>query len=65
MTDHTQKTKKRLACGQIVPDCDFVATAASEEELLKQVAAHAREAHGVTEVTPELAAKIKAAIQTT
>lgn len=64
MTDHTQQTK-RLACGQIVPDCDFVATAATEEDLLKQVAAHARDAHGVTEVTPELAAKIKAAIQTT
>jgi predicted small metal-binding protein len=64
MTDQTQKAK-RLACGQIVPGCDFVATEATEEALLTKVAAHAREAHGVTEVTPELAAKIKAAIQTT
>jgi predicted small metal-binding protein len=31
---------------------------------MKQVIAHAAQAHGVTEVTPELAAKVKAAIQT-
>ena len=29
---------------------------------MKQVVAHAQHEHGVTEVTPELAAKVKAAI---
>jgi predicted small metal-binding protein len=29
---------------------------------MKKVVAHAAERHGVTEVTPELAAKVKAAI---
>ncbi len=55
---------KRIACADIVPDCTFTATASSEEDLVKQVAAHAAQEHGVTEITPELAAKVKAAITT-
>lgn len=53
---------KRIACADVVPDCTFTASAATEEELLKQVAAHAAQEHGVNEITPELAAKVKAAI---
>jgi len=52
----------RIACNDVVPGCDFTATAATEEELMTQVVAHAKHQHGVTEVTPELAAKVKAAI---
>lgn len=55
---------KRIACADIVPDCTFTATASSEEDLVKQVAAHAAQEHGVTEITPELAAKVKGAIKT-
>ena len=39
------------------------ASADTEEELTDKVAAHAAQDHGVPEVTPELAAKIKAAIR--
>jgi predicted small metal-binding protein len=53
-----------IACADIVPDCPFTASAATEEELLKKVSAHAAHDHGVTEITPELAAKVKAAIKT-
>jgi predicted small metal-binding protein len=56
-------TEKYIACAAVVPDCPFEASAPTEEELLKMVAAHAAHAHGVTEVTPELAAKVRAAIQ--
>lgn len=52
-----------ICCGDVVPGCGFTASAANEEELLKQVAAHAAQHHGVTEVTSELAAKLKAAIK--
>jgi predicted small metal-binding protein len=55
---------KYIACAEIVPDCAFTASASTEDELLKQVAAHAAHDHGITEVTPELAAKVKAAIKT-
>ena len=54
---------KHIACSTLVPGCAFEATAETEEDLLREVAAHAAHAHGVTEVTPELAAKVKAAIR--
>jgi predicted small metal-binding protein len=56
--------KKHIACGDVVPGCSFTASAANEEELVKKVVAHATHAHGVTELTPELAAKVQAAIKT-
>ena len=54
---------KEIACGEVVPGCAFKASAETEAELLKLVTAHAAEAHGVQQVTPELAAKVKAAIR--
>ena len=54
---------RHIACGEIVPDCAFTASAETEEELLQKVIAHAAQDHGITEVTPELAAKVKAAIR--
>jgi predicted small metal-binding protein len=54
---------KRIACNDVVGGCAFTAQAESEDALLEQVKAHAAKEHGVTEVTPELAAKVKAAIQ--
>jgi predicted small metal-binding protein len=65
MSAQNQANTKHVACGAIVPDCPFTASAATEEELLQKVAEHAAHAHGVTEVTPELAAQVKAAIRTT
>ena len=56
-------TSKDIACAAIVPDCGFTATAPTEEDLLKKVAAHAAHDHGITEVTPELLTAVKAAIQ--
>jgi predicted small metal-binding protein len=64
MSAHENRQQKHIACGQIVPDCPFTATASTEEELLKKVVAHAQHDHGITEITPELAAKVKAAIET-
>ena len=55
--------EKRIACNDVVPGCGFTATAATEEELLTKVVAHAAQDHGVTEMTPELAAKVKSAIR--
>jgi predicted small metal-binding protein len=54
---------KHIACNDVVPGCAFTADAASEEDLVKQVAAHAAQEHGVERVTPELAAKVKSAIR--
>ena len=52
-----------IACNEVVPGCSFTASADTEEELTHKVATHAAQDHGVSEVTPELAAKVKAAIR--
>ena len=54
---------KHIACNDLVPGCAFAASAASEQELIEKVSEHAAQQHGVKDVTPELAAKGKAAIQ--
>jgi len=53
---------KTLSCRDVGPDCNFTASAETEAELLRQVAAHASE-HGIVEVTPELIEKVRAAIK--
>ena len=63
MTGAATENAKHIACADIVPDCPFTASAATEVELLKKVVAHAAHDHGITEVTPELATKVKAAIK--
>lgn len=54
---------KEFACGQVVPGCDFKARAETEDDLMQQVAAHAREAHGMDDVPPEVAEQVKAGIR--
>ena len=54
---------KKIACGDIVPGCSFKAEAATEDELLKKVAEHAAQHHGVKKVTPELLKKVKSSIR--
>ena len=54
---------KHIACGDVVGGCAWKADAPTEEELLKKVVAHASSAHDVKDVTPELAAQVKAAIR--
>ena len=61
MPEHQKR--KNIACGDVVPGCTFTASADSEEELVKKVIAHAAQDHGVSEITPELAAKVQAAIK--
>jgi predicted small metal-binding protein len=56
--------QQHIACGEVVRGCQFTAEARTEEELLAAVTAHAAEEHGVKEITPELAAQVKAAIRT-
>ena len=54
---------KHLECGDLIQGCQFTAQGATEAELLDAVKAHAAKEHGVKDITPELAAKVKAAIQ--
>jgi predicted small metal-binding protein len=54
---------KQLKCGDLMPGCNFVARGASEQEVMKAAAEHAKKAHGIEQITPELAAKVKGAIK--
>jgi predicted small metal-binding protein len=54
---------KTLRCREVGPDCDFVAHAETEEEIMGQVVQHAKTAHGIDEVPAELAEKARAAIR--
>ncbi len=50
-------------CRDVGFDCDGVVRAETEEELLQQVAEHAKSAHGLEEVTDEIVEKVKAVIR--
>jgi predicted small metal-binding protein len=55
---------KIIECAKVDPSsgCMHIIRGANEEELLKNAMEHAKE-HGIREVTPELAAKVRAAIR--
>jgi len=53
---------KQFACATVVDGCDGVVTGATEDEVLTAAAAHAAEAHGMSDVPPEVVAAIKAGI---
>jgi len=54
--------KFQLSCGDAVPGCSARFEDESRDRILEQVAAHARDDHGVTEVTPEMLRAIDANI---
>lgn len=54
---------KHFGCGDVVEGCTFTVTAENEQEVLAAVAKHAAAVHGLEEVSPELVAKVKAAIK--
>jgi predicted small metal-binding protein len=53
---------KEFRCGEIVPGCDAKFEGVSEDEILEQVAVHAREEHGMDEVPPDVADNVRARI---
>jgi len=54
--------KFKLSCGDAVPGCSARFEDDSRDRILEQVAAHARDDHGVAEVTPEMLEAISANI---
>lgn len=53
---------KQFRCGDVVPGCETTIEAESEDEVLAHVAEHAREAHGMDEVPPEVQDKVRSLI---
>jgi len=54
--------KFKLSCGDAMPGCSARFEDESRDRILEQVSVHAREAHGVADVTPEMLEAIGANI---
>ena len=65
LVDHITEVMiaKVLHCNDVVGNCDFVAKGETEQDILRQAVEHARTAHNVKEVTPELADRVRSAIR--
>jgi predicted small metal-binding protein len=54
---------KTFTCGAVVAGCTATFTAETEEGILEQVAVHAREEHGMTDVPDEVVSQVRANIR--
>jgi predicted small metal-binding protein len=55
---------KVLRCRDVGLDCEGELRADTEEELLEKAAEHAQTVHNMTQMPPEVVAKVRAAIRT-
>lgn len=54
---------KALHCDDLMKGCDFVARGETEQDVMQQAAAHAKNAHGLPSISAEMVQKVKAAIR--
>jgi predicted small metal-binding protein len=53
---------KVLKCGDVVPGCNFEIRGNSEGEVLKKADDHAKTAHNMQNMSPEVLSKVRSAI---
>ena len=53
---------KQFKCGDVVLGCEWVTRSEDENELFDDISSHARDAHGMDEVPPEVVDKIHSVI---
>lgn len=53
---------KQFKCGDVVPGCQWVTRNEDEHALFEDIGAHARDAHGMDEVPPEVVTAIQGVI---
>lgn len=54
---------KEFSCGDVVPTCSHSFRGESDDEILAQVARHARDDHRLADVSPELVSAVRSAIR--
>ena len=54
---------KILKCGEVMPGCNAVIEGQDESEVMAKGAEHAKQAHGITSIPPDVVAKVRAAIR--
>jgi predicted small metal-binding protein len=55
---------KQFTCGDVVPGCEASWERDTDDEILAEVAAHARDVHGIEAVPPELVDQVRSRITT-
>lgn len=53
---------KSFACGDVVPGCRASWVCSDDQQILREVAAHAATAHGMADVPADVVAAVRAAI---
>ena len=54
---------KQLTCGDLMAGCKAVIEGQDENEVMGRAAEHAKKAHKIEQIPPELAAKVRSAIK--
>ena len=54
---------KVLNCAEVVPGCAHTMQGETEDEVMRQASAHAAAEHDLTDISPELAEKIRGRIK--
>ena len=54
---------KVLRCGDLMPGCNAVIEGKDEAEVMAKGAEHAKTAHGIASIPPDMVKKIQAAIK--
>ena len=54
---------KMMKCGDLMPGCNAVIEGKDDTEVMAKASEHASQKHGVKTVSPDMAAKVKAAIK--
>ena len=54
---------KQLSCGDLIIGCKAVIEGKDEAEVMAKASEHAKTAHGLQQIPPELAPKVRAAIK--
>ena len=53
---------KVLKCSDINPGCDFEIRGSTDEEVMQKAGDHAKTAHNIQDISPELASEVRSAI---
>lgn len=56
---------KQLRCGDLMPGCNAVIEGRDEQEVMTKGAEHAKQAHGLSSIPPDMIPKIRGAIRET
>ena len=54
---------KQLRCGDLMPGCSAVIEGKDEAEVMQKGAEHAKKDHGMNQIPPDVAQKVRSAIR--